>query len=80
MAVGSLCRNADKEDVASQVLDDMETNFPDFDYFALVNHPILHLQDLSHVLLVTDNDYKAEHWRGEGQKFDICNHQLFIWR
>ena len=49
MAVGSLCRNADKEDVASQVLDDMESNFPDFDYFALVNHSVLDMQDSSNL-------------------------------
>ena len=37
MAVGSVCRNADKEDVASRVLEDLEENFPGFDYFVLVN-------------------------------------------
>ena len=74
----SMCSNADKEDVASEVVDDLEENFPGFDYFALVILSPMSITDFS--FLVTDNDYEPQYWRGEGLMFDICNHQLFIWR
>ena len=76
----SLCSNADSNDVASQVVDDLEANFPEFEYFAMVCNAFSNNAQEFSSLLVTDNDYESQQWRGEGEQFDICNHRLFIWR